>query len=351
MSLTILDTNFIQTNIIDNFESLLWVDRYAECGDFELFTSVTDEIINALKSDYYLINSSSDHVMIVEDIKIKSDVENGNTIAFSGRSVESILDRRIVWNQTTIDGNLQDGIVRLLNENIINPTDVNRKISNFNYELSTDVSVTSLTLNAQYIGLTLLEVIKGICDSNKIGFKIKVVDGVFIFSLYAGIDRSYDQTVNPYVEFTPKFDNLLNSNYEESNKALKTVSLVVGEGEATSRLTTIIGDSVELSRREIFTDGSNISRTVDTIVLTEVEYKELLKQRGVENLLLNSSTELFDGEVDTTQTYKIGEDFFIGDVVQIANEYGMESKSRVTEIIYSKSIEGMDVYPTFVKVK
>jgi len=351
MSLLILDETLNPTSLIDTYESLLWVGRYNQCGDFELFTSVNDKILNDLRTGYYLVNELSDHVMIVEDLKIKSDIENGNTIAFSGRSVESILDRRIVWNQTTIDGNLQDGIIRLLNENIILPTDVNRKISNFTYELSTDIAVTSLTLSAQYIGLNLLEVIKGICESNSIGFKIKVVDGVFIFSLYAGVDRSYDQIVNPYVEFTPKFDNLLNSNYEESNKALKTVSLVVGEGEITSRLTTIIGDGVELSRREIFTDGSNISRTVDTVVLTELEYKELLKQRGQEDLLLNASVELFDGEVEATQMYKYGEDFFVGDIVQISNEYGMESKSRVTEIIYSHSVDGVDIYPTFMKVE
>ena len=45
------------------------------------------------------------------------------------------------------------------------------------------------------------------------------------------------------------------------------------------------------------------------------------------------------------------EDFFLGDMVQIVNEYGIEGKARVTEFIRSQSKEGLDSYPTFVTVE
>lgn len=48
--------------------------------------------------------------MIVEKIQITSDTEDGNHVTVTGRSLESILDRRIVWGQKLLSGNLQNGI-------------------------------------------------------------------------------------------------------------------------------------------------------------------------------------------------------------------------------------------------
>ena len=42
-----------------------------------------------------------------------------------------------------------------------------------------------------------------------------------------------------------------------------------------------------------------------------------------------------------------GEDFFNGDVVQIANEYGHETKARIVEIVMTEDSDGASVYPTF----
>ena len=45
--------------------------------------------------------------------------------------------------------------------------------------------------------------------------------------------------------------------------------------------------------------------------------------------------------------FTYGVDFFMGDIVQIANEYGHETKSRIVELITSESEEGVSTYPTF----
>ena len=49
--------------------------------------------------------------------------------------------------------------------------------------------------------------------------------------------------------------------------------------------------------------------------------------------------------------FSYGKDFFLGDVVQIADDEGVESKSRVEEIVRSHNKEGYDVYPTFTILK
>ena len=45
--------------------------------------------------------------------------------------------------------------------------------------------------------------------------------------------------------------------------------------------------------------------------------------------------------------FKYSEDFFNGDVVQIANEYGHETKARIVEIVMTEDSDGTSVYPTF----
>ena len=216
--------------------------------------------------------------MIVEKIQITSDTEDGNHVTVTGRSLESILDRRIVWGQKLLSGNLQNGIKTLLNENVISPSDSNRKISNFIFKESTDSAITKLKLEAQYTGDNLYDVIQKICEEQGIGFKITLNDKKqFVFELYAGFDRSYDQTENPYVIFSPKFENIINSNYIESKASLKTVTLVGGEGEGAGRRYTTVGGGSGLNRRELFTDARDISSNVGSDdALTDAEYMACL---------------------------------------------------------------------------
>lgn len=208
-------------------------------------------------------------------------------VTVTGRSLESILDRRIVWGQKLLSGNLQNGIKTLLNENVISPSDSNRKIPNFIFKESTDPAITKLKLEAQYTGDNLYDVIQKICEEQGIGFKITLNDEKqFVFELYAGSDRSYDQTENPYVIFSPKFENIINSNYIESKASLKTVTLVGGEGEGADRRYTTVGGGSGLNRRELFTDARDISSNVGSDDMDDWYIMNPSKEE-LENLLEN----------------------------------------------------------------
>lgn len=349
MDITVLNTDLDTISIVDTYESFIWTDRFWQYGDFELYTAMQEGLLEYIRQDYYLQNRNSEHVMIIEKIQIVSDVEDGNHVTVTGRSLESILDRRIVWGQKTISGNLQNGIKTLLNENVISPSDSNRKIPNFIFEESTDEAITSLKIEAQYTGDNLYDVIQKICEEQGIGFKVTLnEEKQFVFKLYAGTDRSYDQTDVPYVIFSPNFENIINSNYIESKASLKNVTLVGGEGEGSARRYTTVGSGSGLDRRELFTDARDISSDVgDGETLTETEYTAQLQQRGKEKLAENTDITSFEGQVETTIMFKYGEDFFNGDIVQIANEYGHETKARILEIVTSENEDGTSVYPTF----
>ena len=366
-----LNTSLEAVKIIDEFDSFIWTDRYSAYGDFELYLAPTegnltyvDHNSNEIKSieECYLISNESEHVMIIEDIQIDSDVENGSQLYISGRSLESILNRRIIWKQTVISGNLQNAIKKLLNENIINPSDSKRKVNNLIFEESTDTAITSLKISgkAQFTGDNLYDVITSLCDIFGIGFKITLSEAnQFVFKLYSGVDRSYNQSENPYVAFSPSFDNLRNSSYLKSKKNLKTITLVAGEGEGAERKTVSVdvsnGSATGLDRRELYTDARDISSNVtdengNSTTLSPEDYNAQLTERGNEKLSEYVSIQAFEGEAEPNMTYKFETDYFIGDIVQIMNEYGIESRSRITEVMRSESSSGIEIYPTFTQI-
>lgn len=348
MDVLVLDTNFVAVGILDTYESLLWVDRYDRCGDFEIYTPYNRDFQNLIQPNYYLRISNSEHVMIVETLEIRSDAETGDYLTVTGRSLESILDRRVVWTQTTLSGNLQNAIKKLLNDAII-ASSADRVIDNFLFQTSEENAITGLKLaRAQYTGDNLYEVISELCRSSQIGFRIILNDdNQFVFSLYAGSDRSYRQEVNPYVVFSPEFENLTNSSYKIDFSSCKNVALIAGEGAGSSRKRTSIGIGKGLDRREVFVDARDISSTISGGTLDAASYTNLLKQRGYEKMTEYVIDEKFEGAADTSETYLYKEDFFLGDVVQVEDRYGNGAEARISEMIFSQDENGYSVYPTF----
>lgn len=345
MEMYVLNKNFEKIALIDAYESLLWTDRYNKPGEFEIYTPVADFALQYPVADNYLQIKESEHTMVIEDTTIESNVETGNHIKITGRSLESILDRRIVWAQTDISGNLQNGIKRLLTENIISPSIADRRIPNFIFEESTDEEITKLTMENQYTGDNLLDIVQTLCETNEIGYKILLNDdNNFVFKLYKGIDRSYRQETLPFVVFKPSFENIINSNYAELNSEAKTITLVAGEGDGLARKTRVVGTGSGLLRKELYTDARDIQKEDG---MSDAQYYAKLDQRGTEKLKENKIKKTFDGECETTRMYVYKRDFDMGDCVQVANEYGMESPTRVVEYIWSSSAQGTTSYPTF----
>lgn len=351
MDMFILDTAYKAVAVLDTFQSRIWTDRYNAYGDFEVYIPAIMPVCSFLQEGYYLYSPDlSDRMMIIEDIQLKCDPEDGDFYTVTGRSLESILARRVIWGYREITGNLQEGVKALLNENVINPTKTTRKISNFQFRDSTDSRITSLTLDAQYFGDNLYEVISAICQEKSIGFRVlpDFTNAGLIFELFKGTERALDQTENPYIIFSPDFDNFISSNYLQTTSSYKNVALVGADGEGSARKYVEAFEGTDepsgLSRRETFTDAYGVSKDETT---TEDDYNKQLKQKGLEELADLKVTKAFEGEIDSSRQYVYGRDFGIGDVVQVTNSYGQSGKSRVSEIVMSEDDTGFIITPTF----
>jgi hypothetical protein len=354
MEITTLDRNLVQLDVLDLYESLIWTERYSKAGDFEIAAPPISNILNKLNGVEYLALDESDRLMVFDSMNIHTDVEAGNKIIVKGPSLESILNRRIVWEQTILQGNFQQAMWRLITDNAINPTNPARMISRLDFAYSDDPIFTTLEVDAQLFGNNLYDAVTDLCTSKGVGFKITVLDnGMFQFKLYAGTDRSYSQIANPYVVFSPKSENLINADYNQSTSSLKNTTLVVGEiGVGNGRRAIEVGVPggmySDIDRREIFTDASGVTRAVQNAdPLTDDEYDAQLRQKGLETLFNNQEIKTFEGQVDATYLYTLDKDYLMGDIVQVEDSYGHEARSRVTEVIRCLDNSGTKTYPTF----
>lgn len=347
MVVYLCDENFREVQLVDDYKSLIWTERYDKPGDFEIeLSQFTTKYIKTYDEaiGLYLYNPESNTHMIIEQYETKYDIETGPSIIFTGRSLSSILDRRIIWNQTLLSGNIQNQIIRLLNDAIINPSIANRKIEGFSVSTSEDPFINSTSIQAQFTGDNLLEAIQQICEAYCLGFKIShTSNNRFLFELINGTDRS------DFVIFSQNNDNLISTDIYFDESTRKTVTLVAGEGEGNERKTypvDLMSSLGGLDRKEMFTDARDLSTNDGEISLTE--YNNQLRERGLEDLFENTSKKTFAAEVDNINSYKINTDYFIGDILFVTDAFNFSKKVRVTEFIYSQNnSDGIQFYPSF----
>ena len=342
MDLYIKNREFETVDIIDTASSVIWREHGTSPGDFEIYIPVSEKSINALRYDYYVCRQDTDRVMIIKNIRISTDEEIGNFMIVTGPSLESILHRRIIWTQTRWDGLVEMGIRQLIYENLYSPIDDARRISNFKF--GTLQGFTE-KMNVQFTGDNLGEVVTELCNTYGICYKITLQDGYFVFDLFKGTDRSYNQSENPYVVFSPQFENLQNSEYDFNSDNYKNVVLVAGEGEGLDRKTQAVGTASGLDRYEMYTDARSMSTNNGEI--SDAVYFEQLAEDGRLELQENTAVETFNGVVNYTTPYVYGIDYFLGDTVQVINEYGISGSPTIVETIECEDENGYTLIPTF----
>lgn len=356
MDVRVLNTNFELVGIIDRYETFIWTERYSECGDFELHLLMDVRYLDLLRINYYLQINDSDRLMIIEKLEIHEHATGGDSLKVSGRSLEVLLDRRIIAKQITFSGKIQNGIKKILKNNLISPSDDNRKIDNFIFEETDDPLIDTFEIDAQFDGETLYSTVKQICDLYEVGFKVRfTADKKFAFSIYDGVDRSYDQVINPRMIFSPEFDNIISSDYSADVSTLRTNAIVAGEGEGSNRERVTVSaydpEVTGILRRETYVDAGSVSSKTDDGDLTAEQYRQLLAQKGMEELTKNIVTESFDCETVAVGQYVYRRDYNVGDVVQVETKYGILRKMRIVEVIRAQSETGYSVYPTFAFIE
>lgn len=358
----VYDMSFNLIGVIDDYVSIIWRPSYYDVGDFEIYLGAESTAVKLLQEDRLVVRDSDvltddsgnvtyRNVMIIKNINISTDVEDGDFLLVSGRELKYLLHSRIVWSQTNLTDTAEAGIRKLVDDNAVNPVDSKRKIPNL--LLGAAAGLTD-SISKQVTGAQLDEAITNICIAYDYGWDVYGYNNNYVFIVYKGVDRSYSQNINPYVVFSDNFDNLYNTEYQLLTEEYANTALVAGEGEGTARKTTTINnEAVGLSRYEAYVDARDLSQNKDSSdpaeIINDADYLKLLTERGKEKLAECAITEGFSGNVLSASgsNYVYNVDFYLGDTVTVINSYGIQKNVKVLSAIESEDEKGVTFIPQF----
>lgn len=396
MQLYILDENYEVIGMVDTYESVLWIPKYNDVGECEIYVPCENEYLSLLKRGNYIYRYDDDMFCKIESNEIQTDVENGDHLICIGTDIAKILSGRVIQSQAVFSGKVVDFIEKLLTDNVINVPLASRLIPNFRIDTSNFAEFAE-TIETSAFGEDLLQRILTTCKSFNYGFRVSydISDGYLVFRLYRGKNKA-SADGEEYVEFSPQFANIIASTYKEDDRNYKNVACVLyKDANEQIKVTWVyVGEEPRFEeRREISVDATNINRnityeelvdlfpsvkknatlgtyyittggktvvvanytiqesaeeTTETITLTDYTVEKLARSVGIDALYQTRPVREFTGNVDTLASYVYKVDYNIGDTVKVINEYGIEAEARVTEIMESDDNDnGYVVEPKF----
>lgn len=398
--LEVYTSTFVIKSVIDAYDSFVWTDAYCGCGDFEL--KIPCEIAKTYKMGIgdFLRCTLSKQIMIIEAMNVEYDDDNSLMVTYKGRSLESLLMRRILRKedvpnivpQYDNDQNkyvpatlryIQETIIYVLNRTIVQNENISmrsRGIEQLGYTLTDDEYIA--TLKAPYVnldGMTVYEYIQAILSYNGLGFKIEynptgtiggnVNNRLMLFSIYNGVNRGYTQNLNDRVIFSSEDDSTFKMDTEINMTSYGNAALLIGPNicaesrddddqpivvTTNKRFTTDLYSGVSgINRYEIYVDASNIPATneytnmlyPDSYIIAQMRF------RGIQALKQHLSGDIsYTPSIDFDPYKEYGRDYYLGDVVTVLDYFGNINIVRIASFTRSLDSSGIQSYPNFESI-
>ena len=365
MDLMTLDANNQPAKLIENYDSLIWTERFNTVGDFQIVTGKIDGptgFLNLLPEGTVVTLRESNIAMVVETHQIDRKKNTPQKLTIKGRAYESILDRRVALQSVSATLGSSDWVVSaktpsdvawyaidqivragLLSVNDIFPSAVVQFPTPADYGTSTGPSKNFSIERGNLLGVVLgLLQTSAQADPTTVPATPAVVPhgiravrpnsaGTAIgVQIYAGTDRSGT------VYFDASRELLDDGTYLFSKVGSANVGYGVGAGLAA----TMFEGAVEpegLARRVAMVDGSQ----------SDINSVPQLGNYMSQALAEASETAIFDGNINPDiNPYKYGIDYALGDIVRVVGDYGLDEFARVTEYIRTEDATGVKAYPT-----
>lgn len=359
MEVYVLDSLLRRTQVVDQFESLIWTERFQEVGDFELDLVSTPRNRALFRAGTQLAMNESYRVMTVKTVEDRTDEEGREMLKVVGDSLEQILDDRVVkdatispfseWYLLGTPGNIaREMFDRSCRDGVL---DLKDKIpflmpgSIFPEDTIPETDTPILWAQAPD---SLLKAEKDICQAYDLGFRlVRNFDlSQLYFDIYSGSDRTSRQSELKPVIFSVSLDSIQNTTEYSTIAGAKNVAYVYTNVGSVQQYEVVYGENVDpdisgFERRVLYINASDINTdgSADDI-------STQLIQKGVEALQGARALELFDGEINQYNPYKYGIDYQLGDLVELRNKDGIVTYKRVTEQIFVSDSEGDRSYPT-----
>lgn len=337
--------------VVDDYEYLIWNDKFCDCGDFELSIPYESRNATLFQIDRYITVDYSDRTMVIESI-ILNNSDGKYHIIVKGRSLESILERRVFFEKYEATMPLNSFLKDILNKTFIAPDDEARKISNMYYSSSPVCDGDEYKVTADFSGENVLTAVKTLTNMFDLGFSVILINRSFRVSIEFPTDRTLGKSSKPII-FSPNMDTLFNSNFIDTTDGKCNVAYCGGGENWANReyvtlhapYTTYFGTGFTgLTRREMYISGEITKEECNG---NQTLYHDILRSYGMNKFKEYYTTTAFEGEINNTVGYEYGTDYKIGDIVTVDDGMGNSAKARIVEYIISDNEEGLVKYPTF----
>lgn len=368
--MTIDPTTMKALDLIEGYKSLIWTERFTECGDFSLTTGLVDETMAAMPAGSYVRIAQSDEVAIVDSHRITTDEKGTAVLKIEGRTFETSYEGRPALANldpledaeyhieeatpheamALIMSRIPDGLTPEWKEiferpiTVYRPTDADRKI---------DYQVPR---GSQYAAMLDLARAYGVGVRTFIfyrGYELRY--GV---ELYYGQDRSAQNTYgNSPVIFSSERGDFATEEYYLDYREHYNAGFIFTNNTTQGYYTVPKGENPVPPRgvgaKILYVDGGDIKPPTDTGIRDRIAYERAL---GQERLFLELSKRKLEPDVtfelSASPSYKFGRgsagDYYLGDIVTSQTLYGGRKNLQVSEYIRAEDETGYKEYPTLV---
>lgn len=358
METYILDSLLRRVDVVDDYLSLIWTERFADIGDFEMTINSTLKNRRRLTEGTRLAMSDSYRIMTITSFEDKTAEDGSTVLTVKGKSLEQILDNRLArgdfsstagnpkWIITDTPVNIAKKIFHdICVTGIISVSDIIPFIHEGSTIFPTDtLPAPTSVISYEMDPMTVYSAIKQICDMYDMGFRLfrNQESSQLWFDIYMGSDRTSGQSTRPAVVFSPNLDNLKNVRELRTTESYKNVAYVMTPvGNAVVYPDNIDASTITgLDRNVLIVEAEDITDSSPSVSLPRII------QRGKEALAANRMFAGFDGEISQFSQYKYQQDYFLGDLVEMRGKDGNVDNMQVTEQIFVDDGEGERSYPT-----
>src|SRR6185503_18198568 len=350
MEVYILDSLYRLITVIDQYESLIWTERFSAVGEFELQIRSTPTNRNNLVPGIRLSIPESTRVMTIETVEDSTDEEGRRILKCKGPSLEDVLRQRLAMADLTdletdpkweITDDPKAIAEKLFHDicvlGILDSGDIISGVTEGTFEAPDTIPAPTDIITYSFEPKPLYDALKVLCDTYLMGFRLTRIPelNLLFFTIYTGSDRTTAQTDLAAVIFSSDMDNLKGTERLTTNALYKNVAYVVSSVGHEVVYPDDVDPSVEgFERRVLYVNASDINDPDGPTASAQ------MIQRGKEELAKNRKLIALDGELPGNTGYTYGTDYNLGDLVELRDDDGFASRMQVTEQIFVRDKEG-----------
>ena len=316
MQLLALDKDFQPVGYLVPL-NLQWTREYYTIGQF----SVQIEAGGYDAAMAYLYRPDRPETGIIQKVQRTESIK-GRFVQLSGYFLEAVLNDKAVWPTYYASGSLPAAVAEML-----------RRYKDDIPLLDVADPPTALAADAwQETGGGLATVAYTRLQTVEMSLRCRYdyLAGRITAEIWQGLDRTQDQTENPFVMFSDTWRNLAQADLVMDQSNWKNYAIVAGEGEGSARKVAYADLSAGGYRRILFIDAR--SERWDPDEQSEEQYLESLRQKGLDTLL--NYQPIRSLEIDATQAgFTYLADWDLGDKVDTAlPDVGLAMQGRIVTV-------------------